>query len=210
MSSASGGEATQSELASAAPAELSGSTQPSGLLRTLGGQTGSEISQGLEECAPLRSEYSLSSPTPLGFSAAELIEALGARDYWLSGLGLGTAPVQVSLQLTGAATFIDRDPSASPELECVDVVRVSASFRLSAPERETISFQLQLYADAPARFAGLVSLGASEVQGTLAAAAPGSELVIEVESADAGVRLWFYRIVNATERELIGRVVPVP
>jgi hypothetical protein len=190
-----------------APSELSRPTQESDLLLMLGGQTGSENVQGLEGCAPRLTRYDLAQVTPLGFAAASIAPPIAAHQYWLSGLG-SEGPVGVTVELSSSATFIDRDPDASPELVCVDAVKVAAKFVISAGDAAPISVEVTLYADAPEHFAGRAWLEAVALQGALADAASGVDISVEVESLGDGVRLWFYRDVDGT-REPIGRVVPV-
>jgi hypothetical protein len=191
------------------PAELSPPTQEdSELWLLLGGQTGSEMVQGVQACAPLHTRYDVAQRTPLGFAASSVGAAIAAHQYWLSGLG-GEGAAGVTVELDSFATFIDRDPEASPELMCVDAVQTDATFTISAGALAPISVDVVLYADAPEHFAGEAHLEAAGLQGALAEAAAGADVVLTVENLGEGARLWFYRRVDGN-RELIGRVVPLP
>lgn len=201
---------TQAEQAPApTPAELSQPTQEDSELRLmLGGQTGSEMTQGAQACAPLHTRYDVAQVTPLGFAASSVGSAIAAHQYWLSGLGWEGA-VRVTVELDSSATFIDRDPEASPELVCVDAVEIVATLVISAGDAVPISVEVVLYADAPSHFSGKANLEAVALQGALAEAAAGADVIVAVENTGDGARLWFYRSVGGTD-ELIGRVVPVP
>lgn len=191
------------------PAELSQPTQEDSELRLmLGGQTGSEMAQGAQACAPLHTRYDVAQVTPLGFAASSVGSAIAARQYWLSGLGWEGA-VDITVELNSFATFIDRDPEASPTLVCIDAVETVATFLISSGDLAPISAEVVLYADAPEHFAGESHLEAAALQGALAEAAVGADVVVTVENLGDGLRLWFYRRVDGN-RELIGRVVPVP
>jgi hypothetical protein len=210
LDAASMSKGMQAEAAPApTPAELSQPTEEDhDLWLTLGGQTGSEMTQGILDCAPLHTRYDVDQVTPLGFAAASVAAAITAHEYWLSGLGWEGA-VGVTVELNSSATFINRDPEASPELVCVDAVEIAATFVISAEGSSPISLEVILYADAPEHFAGGVLVEAAALQGALADAAAGADVVVAVEGLGDGVRLWFYRNVQGT-REPIGRVVPVP
>lgn len=191
------------------PDELSRPTQEDSDLRlVLGGQTGSETVQGVQACAPLYTRYDVAQVTPLGFAALSIGSAITAHQYWLSGLGWEGA-VGLTVELDASATFIDRDPEASPTLACVDAVQTVATFVLSAGDLAPIAVEVVLYADAPEHFAGEAQLEAAALQGALADAAAGADVVVTVENLGQGARLWFYRSVGGN-RESIGRVVPVP
>lgn len=191
------------------PAELSEPTQEDSDLRLmLGGQTGSEMVRGAQACAPLHTRYDIAQVTPLGFAASSVGSAIAAHQYWLSGLAWEGA-VGVTVELDSSATFIDRDPEASPTLACVDAVKTVATFVISAADLAPISVEVVLYADAPEHFAGEAHLEAAALQGALAEAAAGADILVAVENLGEGPRLWFYRRVDGN-RELIGRVVPVP
>jgi hypothetical protein len=174
----------------------------------LGGQTGSENGPGAEECRPLFTRYELAQVTPLGFAASSFAAAITAHRYWLSGLGW-EGEVAVTVELDSSARLIDRDPAASPELVCVDAMVVGATFIISAGDSAPISAEVMLYADGAAHFAGEASFDAAAQQGVLAEAAAGADVIVAVENLGEGVRLWFYRRIDVN-RELIGRVVPVP
>ena len=191
------------------PAELSRPTQEdSDLWLTLGGQTGSEMAQGLQPCAPLYTQYDVAQVTALGFAASSVGSEIAAHQYWLSGLGWEGA-VDVTVELNSSVTFIDRDPEASPELVCVDAVEIVATLVIAAGDTAPISVEVVLYADAPSHFAGETNLEAAALQGALAEAAIGADVIVAVENTGDGARLWFYRRVGGTD-ELIGRMVPVP
>jgi len=193
-----------------APSELSAPTQPSpGLLSSLGGQTGSEVAQGVPPpCDPMMSQYALGDVTPLGFAASSVGPAIASDEYWLSGMG-DEGPVDVTVELTSPVAFFDRDPMASPELVCIDAVRIVATFSISMTNGDPLSFEIPLYADAPTHFAGQAWLAVASQQGALAAAARGLDVIVHVENQGDGTRVWFYRDVEGPEDELIGRVVPV-
>ncbi len=190
------------------PAELSQPSQEDTDLRLLlGGQTGSEMTQGPQACAPLHTRYDVAQVTPLGFAASSVGSAIAADQYWLSGLGWEGA-VGVTVELNSSATFIDRDPEASPTLMCVDAVEAVATFVISAGDRAPISAEVVLYADAPEHVAGEAQLEAAALQGALADASAGADVLVTVENLGEGARLWFYRRIDGN-RELIGRVVPI-
>jgi hypothetical protein len=201
---------TRAEDAPAAgPAELSRPTEEDpDLLLLLGGQTGSEMAQGIQPCAPLHTRYDVAQVTALGFAASSVGAAIAAHQYWLSGLGWEGA-VDVTVELDSSVTFIDRDPEASPESVCVDAVEMIATLVISAGDAAPIAVEVVLYADAPSHFAGNANLEAAALQGALAEAAMGADVSVAVENTGDGARLWFYRRAGDTD-ELIARVVPVP
>ncbi len=196
------------------PSELSQPTKESDLLRTLGGQTGSESPQAVETvgppliCRPLLTRYDLELVTPLGFSASSVASAIAAHQYWLSGFGW-EGPVGVTAVLGSSVVFVDRDPAASPQLVCVDAVEIAATLVISPGAAAPISVEVFLYADASDHFAGQAWLEAAALEGAFAEAAAGADVVVAVENLGEGTRLWFYRRVG-DNRELIGRLVPVP
>jgi hypothetical protein len=182
---------------------------PSDLLLRLGGQTGSEMAQGVLMCTERQTDYGLSDVTPLGFSAIAVAESVVGSEYRASGIGLDEGPAQLRVELAAPVTFIDRDPSANPKLVCADAVRVGAVFEVLV-EGQSLSLPVvNLFADAADRFVGkLDSIDVDALPATLAEAAGGGIVSAIVESLGDGVVVWFQRRLPEGNDEVIGRVAP--
>jgi hypothetical protein len=135
--------------------------------------------------------------------------ALDQRAYWASGLDSKEGPLNLEMALNSSATFIDRDPNASPESVCLDVLAVESHFILSTSDRTLAELEIELYADAPDHFAGFAWLAAESLRGALAEISGGSDVIVDLECTGDGLRFWFSRL-RGTERETFGRVVPMP
>ncbi|HKO91763.1 MAG TPA: hypothetical protein VJU61_11445, partial [Polyangiaceae bacterium] len=100
--------------------------------------------------------------------------------------------VNLAFEAEGSALRVERMP-ASPEVSCAGpLLRVTVKVTLSSERGDRLgTWQSQLYAESPERFAGVGSAPASELEATLLARAGSpSALRLTYEMVDGQLQGW--------------------